>query len=976
MKKYFYFAVAALALSACTSDELVGVIEPPEQEVEEVLAPIAFGSKTSGMTRADHVGSDAAGLLGNNFVVEGIKGDGNYTTLNNAIEDFDHYNVNYVEGTANTTESNVHNWEYVGETKHELSAASQQTIKYWDFEVAQYDFIAFSYGKAVTTGTPATPTVTLSKINYKNLGKATSTGTPVYTVSGTSDELAKTYVADLLTVKKADFNKMSVTPKFRSLGSKIRVAFYETVPGYSVKDVKFYSSNVRGTASTDATLYTETAAIPTGSGTMSVYYPTVGNPSNKDNNQAHIVFAETASTDLTTTMDFGALKYTESKESAEANGTEFLGRTSNNASYATATDAAGAYKTVLPTGTGEPLRIHVDYTLVPIDGAAGEIHVKSAVAVVPANYTEWKPNYAYTYIFKISDQSNGTTGNIPNNVDTDGDGILDAFDPDHDTDGDGIPDVDDPDYPGPVDPVGLYPITFDAVVSETEDGLQETITTVSNPSITTYQEGKVVTTNDEYVAGKPIYVENAVADMYATSTATGVTPAHTANVKLYTAIDLGAATPATNIEGITEKTVANYMNNDIILTDVTSMLTEVTKVDGVDSPDGNDMPLTKAGVKFTPAAGTVYVVEFTDAQSNKSYKVIKVTGTVPTVSYTLALATSAPATIAEGESTTVVVKEGTNVVTGAQKLFTGADDFTIVETATPGTYTFTAKIKTGANNGGAKSIQLNGSTALSITINAYEFATAALNTIQGATAATITLNLNGSDATDVDAATNFVITGTGLSISGVTDGVVTVAAADDAANGTIEYQVGTNVVAKADITVNPWTLTCASPIINGIGNTTTVVLKDGNGAFAAATTTLTSTTPTTATIAAVTGAAGEATVTSVAVGTTKIQKGSASVDIEVTNFAVAFFTDPACTAAATTFTKDAAVYVKFTDNTVAKYVSGLTTDNGTITQTSGTGIYKVVPATAGTDALNIKYTYKGQTLTLATETVVAPTPAP
>lgn len=71
--------------------------------------------------------------------------------------------------------------------------------------------------------------------------------------------------------------------------------------------------------------------------------------------------------------------------------------------------------------------------------------------------------------FKISDNTNGYTGNDPNKA-------------------------------------GLYPITFDAVVTEMTDKTQGTTTTVATPSITTYQEGSVVDNTIKYVAKKKIDV--------------------------------------------------------------------------------------------------------------------------------------------------------------------------------------------------------------------------------------------------------------------------------------------------------------------------------------------------------------------------------------------------------------------------------------------------------------------------------------
>ena len=61
----------------------------------------------------------------------------------------------------------------------------------------------------------------------------------------------------------------------------------------------------------------------------------------------------------------------------------------------------------------------------------------------------------------------------------------------------------------------MFPITFDAVVLDTEEsGKQSTITTVASPSITTYQKGHVYTAGPEYAASttNPIYVQVMVGN--------------------------------------------------------------------------------------------------------------------------------------------------------------------------------------------------------------------------------------------------------------------------------------------------------------------------------------------------------------------------------------------------------------------------------------------------------------------------------
>lgn len=482
MKKIYFIltAAAGLLLTGCASDDLVA-LENDVPVVEETGAPIVFGSLKKGMTRADVIGSEAADLLGNKFVVTGYKGSQTAfkTTDPKSIKVFDNYVVEYKENTANTTESNTTNWEYVGKDriKHAIdNGITSQTIKYWDYSQPQYDFIAWSTGKkeAIFEGTPSAGKVLVSAITPET---ATGTGTDkvAYTFTGTAADLSACYIADLVTVKKAKYGDDPVTFRFRQLGTKVRIALYETVPGYSVKNVQFYSAAASDDASAaGGRLFTTTANTIFTSGKYTVTFPTVDNTGSDDNNQAHVTFDDGA-TDQSTIVNYGALNYTIAEEGEKTKGKVFLGRSSSTASFA-GDEASNYYTIFLPNETGTNLNLRVNYTLESIDGGGEEINVKGATAQVPSIYTQWKPGFAYTYIFKISDKTNGYTG------------VYDPTQPDNTT-------VNS-------EPAGLYPITFDAVVvnAEDNDATQETITLVSTPSITTYQKGSTVVNNNEYLA--------------------------------------------------------------------------------------------------------------------------------------------------------------------------------------------------------------------------------------------------------------------------------------------------------------------------------------------------------------------------------------------------------------------------------------------------------------------------------------------
>jgi hypothetical protein len=232
----------------------------------------------------------------------------------------------------------------------------------------------------------------------------------------------------------------------------------------------------------------------------------------------------------------------------------FLGTTKGEATYAMGTytidGQAGQvsdYKPILPNESNSlKMQLRLDYTLVALDGSGDEIHVRDAYVAVPVEFLKWKPNYSYTYLFKISDASNGYTGDgggggvttgpgrdpDPNNGGGDNDPVIDPTtgevippyipdpnvpeipDPDDPTktipdpdapyvpnpaypDGPGpdgdqhdpsnpvpTPTVPDPGNPGgpeipdPDNPANLFPITFDAVVVDSEDNTTTVYTVV------------------------------------------------------------------------------------------------------------------------------------------------------------------------------------------------------------------------------------------------------------------------------------------------------------------------------------------------------------------------------------------------------------------------------------------------------------------------------------------------------------------
>lgn len=588
MNKFFIAAASALALASCSSDDFLGEIQGNEQN--GATSAINFGGDTGKITRATETGATAAGLLENNFVVVGFKGS-KTDAANNENYAFDHYNVNFKDGSAFSTESNRAGWEYVNQdmtvkgTKPAASlaqsGATQQTIKYWDHSCESYDFIAFSMGKKDAASKYATPTH-VDKANLKSAA---------YTLTGNVNTLSECYISDMKTVKEKEYNKTPVSMSFRHLASKVRMALFEIVPGYVISDVKFYdATSTTATANPEGTLIGEF----NNSGTLTVFFPTTGtdHATEKDYNKAHVRFTKSTTEGETAVLNFkkfGTVKYGNQAEGQISAGTTYLSQNAAKPSY-----CGDGYQNVLPSeGAASAITLRIDYKLTSVDGSNETINVKGATATVPAQYTEWKSGYAYTYIFKISQDTNGSTGGTS---------------------------------------TGLTAISFDAVVVDDEaNGLQETITTVSDNSFTTYgyKDNKVTINGNEYVNGTDIY-----ATVYVP--AAGETAAKTvAPQKLYTVTLEAGATQTINEASVanalangtpnaTDKTwtVTDYAGKTMVVTETTGVATTVTSV-----PAGPDSNLTVNALKWTGTATdpatTYYAVEY-DNGTKKSYKIVKV----------------------------------------------------------------------------------------------------------------------------------------------------------------------------------------------------------------------------------------------------------------------------------------------------------------------------------------------------------------
>lgn len=614
-KKHLFLAATAIFIASCSDNTYLG-----DQATigEGVGGPISFNYDVPAVTRAG--GSAAATALGNRFIVYGEKGDITTAAPTTGNLVFPNYQVNFVENTANTTTSNTKDWEYVGYThsnnyqsnitrKASSSAdavnASNavQTIKYWDYNANNYVFTAVSALDAdIESGR-----VKIQKNEYGD--DAYKKGYTITLAKSGSDPyvyptLNKLYFSDRQVITKGTGKDRTavnayggnVTLTFRNLVSHVRAGVYETIPGYAVTAIKFYVDNGNGVQSTEAKVSSTSAfgaicpntKISNYEGTITVNYYT-NTDGTAIENQPKVTHSVAATTNLILGTNMSTI----------SSGGTPLGTTASSPTWDT---SAGAFTEVLPQiENSSNLKLKVDYTL--WNSVSGEtINISGKTAEVPSEYLKWKPNYKYSYIFKITDDD-------------------------------------------------LYPITFDAVEIVAEDGKAEYITTVTEPSITTFgvKSSAYSVGKNEYETGTDIYFtimkDGSVETPY-TYTHTHSEPTlddsgnpvldgegnptshivvdHYQNVSIYTV----TSDDETDFP-ITEASVAQAIKDSALPGDkkinVTSYTTGITECSSV--PTENGSTIAQHAVKMASPAAAVYAFEYTYDTNKKAYKIVRVVAT-------------------------------------------------------------------------------------------------------------------------------------------------------------------------------------------------------------------------------------------------------------------------------------------------------------------------------------------------------------
>ena len=550
MKKVLFVSIlAGLALVGCTNDELVD---------NNVLGGnnefIGFSVNQKNMTR----GTGDKEKLQNSHYEFGVFANNGATVMKNylvAYGDNALYqtlkNGSSTFGDPNSQVDGLSYWFYEGLTpdagKHTAYNTPDltQILKFWDKSTSAYEFWAYTpYTTSATTaltGHNATKVVADEASTLTFTGLSSFYTTPVNQISTAYVPIADND-AEVINYNEAlyAYNKVEkpnygndVPLDFKHINAKVKIAFYNAVAGYDIVINDLVPSAI--TNAWGATVpQTEGIQLTPANAKQAIYYDNDANKylAQRTDLPHYYQNANVEVSGLTSVGATGTIALTGEAATDSVNkNLEFAAMTGNISTEQTNPTVSGTTLYVLPNyangayitddpseeGTTVPgevssttgYTLHVSYTLKPKDGSA-DIKIYDARVYIPAANCRWEAGKAYTYIFKITKNANGTTDpiNEPDLAST-----TDPADPTTATQG-----YVDPTDPRVPDEGALQPIVFDGIMVADYDDPTKTEYILTEATLSTAFEKALASIKTQFSNGGPKATTISATGTGATST--------------------------------------------------------------------------------------------------------------------------------------------------------------------------------------------------------------------------------------------------------------------------------------------------------------------------------------------------------------------------------------------------------------------------------------------------------------------------
>lgn len=409
MKKLFILAAAALMFTACSKDS--EVVPSGEKNDNTAIGFQVLNKNMSRATAMENAGHYNFGV----FAYKKVASTAVPTIMENYLVGYHGTNIGYqIANTVQTTlDGSLWAYEKLGfadytydgaegfytkDSTFYMSNVKHQFLRYWDYSTDWTNFYGYApyiNGSSTVTFDNGSHTMTFAAGTIKD---------------GVDDPSMFEYLYVAKNIKRENYGE-KVPLEFKHLNSKIRITFWEDIAGYKVNMINLLKSPTIGVSAAPAKqdspnyIYGELAktagATFTFDGSTYTNYPTIESSNYSKtkcykgvsdtldaafNNNEYLTFKTPTATALATTR-------------AEA--------------VATPETNLNFSKTVyygIPKDDNCGLTFHVSFVLT--NEATNEtITVKNARVYVPGTHCAWEAGKQYTYVFKITKDATGTTGN-------------------------------------------------------------------------------------------------------------------------------------------------------------------------------------------------------------------------------------------------------------------------------------------------------------------------------------------------------------------------------------------------------------------------------------------------------------------------------------------------------------------------------------------------------------------------------------